>query len=575
MIVSGLQIDDALIERASRGQFPAGFHGLPEAERNKLHAAVEVRRKATLGQKQPLNELPKLSKDPSGSFGQIGHCEQSEPRSESRESWPSVDKRLVEDDKTPAPLLEDTALPAGLACWITKEAAARGCPKDYVAAALIAAGSAWIGNASHIQATATYVEPPHTWMALVGAPSAGKTQALKPIVEASRALELDAEPAYDRAMAEHAGFVEAAKVVKDGWRDAVAKAVKEGREPPKLPPGACEPLEPSRPRVLLMDATTEELQYVLSRQPRGVLYTRDELSGWFGNHDRYGGSGGDRAFFLEAWNGTAYYVDRVKHRGSPLRIPRTSLAMLGGLQPDRLREALGGADDGLAARFAYVWPDAIPVAPLALEHDTGARDRRDMLARASRRLQSLAMDTDSEGEPVPRMLRLDVGALRLFDEFQQQARRRSLDSRGLAAGWHGKSGRALRLALTFELLGFGFGRAEVDPTVISSEAMARACEYCEYLAAMFDRVTGGLAIGQAEADAAIIARHVLAVRPLTVNERDLYRQSGWAWLRDNDRRSGAFRALVNAGWVRQATRSGGGRPQGNWDVSPGLTEGRK
>jgi hypothetical protein len=503
-------------------------------------------------------------------FEHFGHIERSEPRPECRESWPPVDRRLVEDDKTPTPPLEDTALPAGWASWIAKEAEARGCPKDYLAAALIAAGSAWVGNARHIQATATYIEPPHTWMALVGAPSAGKTPALKPVVEASRALELDAEPTYDTAMAEHAGFVEAAKVIKDGWRDAVAKAVKEGGEPPKLPPGACEPLEPSRPRVLLMDATTEELQYVLSRQPRGVLYTRDELSGWFGNHDRYGGSGADRAFYLEAWNGTAYYVDRVKHRGSPLRIPRTSLAMLGGLQPDRLREALEGADDGLAARFAYVWPDASPAAPLALEHDMGARDRRERLGRASRRLQALDMDTDADGEPAPRVLRLDDGAFRLFDEFQQQARRRSLNSRGLAAGWHGKSGRALRLALTFELLAFGFGCAEVDPTLVSSEAMARACEYCEYLAAMFDKVTGGLAISQAEADAAIIARHILAVRPVTINERELYRQSGWTWLRDNSRRAGAFRVLANAGWVRQAGRSGGGRPQGNWDVSPSL-----
>src|SRR5689334_2996502 len=82
----------------------------------------------------------------------------------------------------------------------------------------------------------------------------------------------------------------------------------------------------------------------------------DELAGWLGDHDRYGGHGGDRAFFLECWNGGAFIVDRVKHRGDPIRIARAALAIVGGMQPDRLRQALTGPDDGLGARFAYVFP---------------------------------------------------------------------------------------------------------------------------------------------------------------------------------------------------------------------------
>ena len=71
--------------------------------------------------------------------------------------------RLVEDDRTPAPVLDDDALPAGWGESITKEAAAQACPRDYVAAALVAAASAWIGNARHVSATATWIEPPHLW----------------------------------------------------------------------------------------------------------------------------------------------------------------------------------------------------------------------------------------------------------------------------------------------------------------------------------------------------------------------------------------------------------------------------
>jgi hypothetical protein len=486
--------------------------------------------------------------------------------------WPKPDMRLVEDDRTRAPALDDDALPAGWAEWITSEAAARGCPRDYVAAALIAAASAWIGNSRHIAATSTWSEPPHVWLALIGAPSSGKTPAVRPIIEACRTIERDAEPEWQSAMAEHAGLVEGARAIEEQWRTDVRKATKDGTPAPARPAGAEIPPEPSRPRLVAMDATTEELQHLLAHQPRGLLYTRDELSGWLGNLDRYGGHGGDRAFFLEAWNGGAYTVDRVKHRGQPVRISRAALAMLGGLQPDRLREALAGADDGLAARFCYVWPDPPPISRLAIEHDAEARDRHERLALAARRLCGLQMDTDYSGDPAPRVLRLDQPALALFDELRQDAMRRAQTSRGLAAGWHGKTpGRALRLALVFELLAWAAGNG-VEPRAVSGDAMARAGGYLDYLSAMFDRVAGGLAIGRAEADAAAIARHILSTRPTALNERTLYQQQGWTWLRDSERRASAFRVLADAGWIRQAAQSGSGRPRCDWQVSPRLRE---
>jgi len=102
--------------------------------------------------------------------------------------------------------------------------------------------------------------------------------------------------------------------------------------------------------------------------------------------------------------------------------------------------------------------------------------------------------------------------------------------------------------------------------------MARAGGYLDYLAAMLDRVTAGLAIGKAEADAAVIARHILAGRPERLNERDLYQRPGWSWLRDRERRVEALRVLVDARWIRAASRPGGGRPPGDWQVSPRLWE---
>ena len=197
------------------------------------------------------------------------------------------------------------------------------------------------------------------------------------------------------------GLLEAALALEEQWRIDVRTAAKSGEPAPNRPLGAEAPAEPPRPRLVAMDATMEELQHLLAGQPRGLLYVRDELTGWFGNHDRYGGNGGDRAFFLEAWNGGSYTVDRVKHRGHPVRISRMALGIFGGMQPDRLREALAGADDGLAARFVYIWPDPPPISKLASEPDETMRDRRSKLAAAASRLHGLPMGIDGAGEPAP------------------------------------------------------------------------------------------------------------------------------------------------------------------------------
>jgi Protein of unknown function (DUF3987) len=228
-------------------------------------------------------------------FEQIEQIEQREIADAN--PWPKPDQRIVEDGRASPPTLDNDAQPAGWGEWIAKEAAARDCPRDYLAAALIGAASAWIGNSRHVAANATWSEPPHLWLALIGAPSTGKTPALRPIIEACREVERDAEPEWRAAMAEHARLAEAALALEEQWRADVRTAATSGQPAPNRPLGADAPAEPLRPRLVAMDATMEELQHLLAGQPRGLLYVRDELTGWFGNHDRYGGNGGDRAFF--------------------------------------------------------------------------------------------------------------------------------------------------------------------------------------------------------------------------------------------------------------------------------------
>jgi hypothetical protein len=312
-------------------------------------------------------------------------------------------------------------------------------------------GIAWIGNARRVAATADWNEPAHLWLALIGAPSTGKTPALRPVIDASRTSERDAEPAWREALAQYERDAEAAKARDAAWRKTVRDA--DGDAPPARPADAAEPARPPRPRVIAMDTTTEELQRMLGEAPRGLFYVRDELAGWLGGFDRYNGAGADRAFFLECWNGGAYVCDRVRYHGEPIRIEHASLSIIGGMVPDRLREVLGGADDGLAARLIYIWPVPMPIAPLVDRGDIEAAQRRDTLLCAARQLRALPMGTDNHGAPAPIALRLDAEALALFDDVRRAWMARAREASGLAAGWAGKNpGRALRLALVFELL---------------------------------------------------------------------------------------------------------------------------
>ena len=89
---------------------------------------------------------------------------------------------------------------------------------------------------------------------------------------------------------------------------------------------------------------------------RGVLCHRDELAGWFGSMDKYGGRGGaaaDRGFWLQAYDGGASSYNRIG-RGSHM-IENLSVSLCGGIQPEPMRAIADSmVDDGLIQRFTII-----------------------------------------------------------------------------------------------------------------------------------------------------------------------------------------------------------------------------
>ena len=140
------------------------------------------------------------------------------------------------------------------------------------------------------------------------------------------------------------------------WEKDTAKAIKDGELIPPKPETAKIPPKPARPRVGVTDATIEVLGQVLVALPKGLLNLRDELAGWLQNLSRYANGGTDRPFWLEAYSGGPYRVDRQKYP-APLFIAHLTLPAFGTIQPDRLVDIFCGPDDGLASRFLWAWPE--------------------------------------------------------------------------------------------------------------------------------------------------------------------------------------------------------------------------
>src|SRR5262249_51364746 len=114
--------------------------------------------------------------------------------------------------------------------------------------------------------------------------------------------------------------------------------------------------EPQRPLCSVVNyPTTEKLGEILARSDRGLLVKRDELTGWIGQMDKYSNAtyaSGDRGFWLKAFDGGFYTVERVK-RGT-IVIGNLSVSVIGSIQPERFAELRGLTSDGLLQRFLPV-----------------------------------------------------------------------------------------------------------------------------------------------------------------------------------------------------------------------------
>lgn len=276
-----------------------------------------------------------------------------------------------------------TLLPEALRPWIMDEADRMPCPPDFIAVGAMVALGAIIGARCTIKPKSrdSWLIVPNLWGGIVGLPSAKKSPAigaaLKPldrlIAQAIEAYQADVESfesektvfeAKKEAIESRIKAAAKAKDAKKGDLDSIAKELQDHRQQAQK--------APILRRYKSNDTTVEKLGELLRDNPAGLLVMRDELVGLIASWDREGREG-ERAFYLEAWNGNASFdTDRIG-RGS-IFIPNLCVSIFGGIQPDKLTGYLEQAsntlaNDGMLQRFqllvypdhrAWEWCDRIP-----------------------------------------------------------------------------------------------------------------------------------------------------------------------------------------------------------------------
>lgn len=477
--------------------------------------------------------------------------------------WGDIDPSLLEGARGRIPQFPLHVLPSLWSKWVQDAAQSAGAPADYVAQGLFAAVAALTGAGVLVQPTPGWHEPLVLWLALVGNPSAGKSPALATSKRLLDAIEGELRASDDERQREHATKLEQARLLADKWKGECETAMERG-DPTSIKPAEAAFDEKFIARqIIVADATVESLADVVSGNPCGVVLWRDELAAWLGNLGRYS-NGSDRPHYLEAWAAAGVTINR-KSRSGPLHLRRFPVSIVGTIQPDRLVEALAGADDGMAARFLYVWPDTPTYRSIL---DRPVVDDVSALARL-KRISAAAGGVDD-----PRVLTLSDEALQLLDAFCAELHADAQNHEGLEAGFLGKGrGTVVRLAAILALLRWSELDIAEQLTIITADDIKDAAGlWSDYF-----RLHAQAAIyraGRSKEDRlSRKAAHWLMTAGVAEVSRETIRRDALAQTVDAAGADTVIARLVEGNVLREVPRpSGLGRPPKRWAVNPSLAQ---
>ena len=369
----------------------------------------------------------------------------------SSHNWDDPDLSILEDRRGDLPDFPLDVLSQDWQSWAANAAHGAGTTVDHVLVPLLAVSSGLIGTARRIKPSKSWSEPFTMWTAMVGLSGTGKTPGLDVVKRALTQIEQDRRSRLGELRRAHESKAEQARAVFKTWKAAVQEAVDKGVPAPPMPADADEPPEFIEPRLQVSNSTVEKIAVLLKARPRGMLMIVDELAGLFLNLARYS-SGSDREFWLEAWNGKYFVVERMSRES--IAISHLLVGMCGGFQPDKLNRSFDGDADGMYTRILFSWPQEAAYQQLTDTVEEVEAEFYNVLTRL------IDLPAEQEGELLISPVPLSSEAREVFEQFRKHVygERAGLDGRD-REWWAKTPAHVLRLSGTLAYLDWARRRA--------------------------------------------------------------------------------------------------------------------
>ncbi len=439
---------------------------------------------------------------------------------------------------------------------------------------LLGVASSLIGTARRVRVSGAWSEPLTIWTCVVAQSGDRKTPALKVSTRTLDHIEKENEFIISDKRLAHETKAQKSKEVLKKWKEDREAAAENGTEPPIMPAEALEPGDFIEPRLYVNDPTIEKLTPLLLARPRGMILIRDELAGLFANMNRYSG-GNDRPFWLEAWNGGRYVVERVS--GSTV-VPHLLVGVIGGFQPDKLSRAFKGDEDGMSGRFLYTWPSTPDYRPLSQE----ATEFEPELINALTALIRLPAE-DAEGNFIPVEKWLDDDAIEEFEAFRQWSDKTKRGLSGLEQQWFVKGETyVLRLTATLSYLAWSISKSDptstgytsitgaLEPRTIAKEYMVAAIRlWRDFFWPHAKACLRQIGLSEKHKDARVVLKWIKAHRLTEVSIKDV-RRNIFGQKLDAEETERLLDTMAKAGWFKKHTTETAGRPRHRWEVNPQI-----
>ncbi len=494
--------------------------------------------------------------------------------------------------------IQDEMIPEPFRAWVVDVSDRMKVPEDFIIVPLLVVVGSIIGTGCRIRPKEkdNWEVTPNLWGGIIAPPSMLKSPALGEAVNKTIGrLEAEAKQQYEKNIQEYKANATLLELQQKAIEGELKKAVKQkvttddkggkaekeiAKYQKKKEALALEQSrKPTERRYKTNDSSIERIVELLTDNPRGLLYFRDELIGLFKRMEKAGHEG-DRAFLLESWNGDGSHVDDRIGRGTT-RADNVCLSLLGGIQPDKiisyLRNAISeGDNDGFVQRLQLlIYPDQVAWEYVDRWPDNEAKNRvYDVIDKLAWLDFDSIGETDDMDDSGP-FLRFSSEAQGFFIKWFTWLHKKKLNNTEdhPVVLEHLAKYRSLMpsLALIFHLIDVADGQAS-GPVSLQSSKMAAA--WCQYLETHARRIYS-LALDSSDRAAARLAEKIKKGKLKDGFKRHDVVSKKWTLLNNKRSAQEAIEYLVEAGWIKENFRLSnnqkGGRPSApSYMVNPKI-----